>query len=85
MILNIADHTRVAFAPDRGKPFSEAQYKWWAGEYAYILSVDPHAPGEHYGHNPQCFKHYLAVQARAAERDGFPSIARDIRAKAEAV
>ena len=52
----------------------------WAGEWAYVASVDPGAPGKDFRHRPDVFAGYCEMQARFAEDDGFGVVARDMRA-----
>lgn len=52
--------------------------QFWKGEADYILSIDPARPGSAFNYDPQCFARYVRMQMRAATRDGFPLIAREM-------
>lgn len=52
--------------------------EFWESEAEYILSVDPARPGWSFNCDPWVFAKYVRMQMRAATRDGFPLIARDM-------
>ena len=52
--------------------------KFWQGEADYILSIDPARPGWTFNCDPWVFDKYVSMQMRAATRDGYPLIARDM-------
>lgn len=52
---------------------------FWENEAAYILRVDPDAPGADMNRSKATFRGYCEMQANHAEANGFPDIATRIR------
>ena len=49
-------------------------------ELTYIKSIISKSPGSAFNHSSECFERYVTMQANAADREGFKSIAREMRA-----